>query len=119
VKFKLCMDEDSLHRDVFEALTRAGFDCLTVTAAGRSGLPDDEQLGYSTEASRVILTRNARDFVRLHDEWSTAGRSHAGIIVLTSRPISVGEIQRAVTAIAELYDADRIRGQLVFLRNHL
>ena len=93
------MDEDSLHGDVIKALSHAGFDCLTAVV-------------------RVIFTRNARDFIRLHDEWSEEGRIHGGVIVLTSQPMSVGEIQRAIVTISEMYDAGQIRGHLMFLRNH-
>ena len=116
---RLFMDEDSLHAAGLEALRRAGFDCLTATEAGREGLPDEQQLEFASAAGRIVFTRNTRDFVRLHDEWTAGGRLHAGIITLTSQRTSVGEILHALSNASTSFSSEEMGGRLVFLRNHL
>jgi predicted nuclease of predicted toxin-antitoxin system len=58
-----------------------GFDVLTTEEAGQDTASDEEQLVFATKESRAILTFNLRDFAPLHEQWQTAGRAHAGIIV--------------------------------------
>jgi predicted nuclease of predicted toxin-antitoxin system len=58
-----------------------GFDVLTTEQAGKDTAPDEEQLAFATAQKRAILTFNIRDFAPLHEQWQTAGRPHAGIIV--------------------------------------
>ncbi len=111
------MDEDSLHGSVLSALRRAGFDCTTVIEADRRSGADLGQLEYATAVDRVVFTRNVGDFSALHRDWSAIGKVHAGIIVLTAQQMPVGDIERAMLRIDSAFDADRIRGQLVHLRN--
>ncbi|MGE0601281.1 MAG: DUF5615 family PIN-like protein [Dehalococcoidia bacterium] len=119
MRFRLLMDEDSLHESVLNALRRRGFDCTTVIEADRRGAADPGQLEYATAVGRAFFTRNAGDFSALHREWSAAGKEHAGIIVLTEQRMPVGAIERAMLRIASVFDADSIRGQLVHLRNYV
>jgi predicted nuclease of predicted toxin-antitoxin system len=58
-----------------------GFDVLTTEEAGQDTASDEEQLVFATKESRAILTFTLRDFAPLHEQWQTAGRAHAGIIV--------------------------------------
>ncbi|HXG11293.1 MAG TPA: DUF5615 family PIN-like protein [Gemmataceae bacterium] len=58
-----------------------GYDVMTTEEAGKDTASDEEQLTFATAAGRSILTFNIRDFAPLHEQWQTAGRSHAGIIV--------------------------------------
>src|SRR3954453_12996093 len=58
-----------------------GYDVLTTEKAGLDTATDEQQLAFATDAGRAILTFNIRDFAPLHEQWSAAGRSHAGIIV--------------------------------------
>ncbi|MGE3072985.1 MAG: DUF5615 family PIN-like protein [Dehalococcoidia bacterium] len=119
MRFRLLMDEDSLHESVLNALRRRGFDCTTVVDADRRSGADHGQLEYATAMGRVMFTRNTGDFSALHREWSAAGKEHAEIIVLTEQRMPVGTIERAMLRIASVFDADDIRGQLVHLRNYV
>ena len=49
------------------------------------GQDDDAVLAYSTGVERAVVTDNARDFVALHEQWLTEGRSHAGLVIAPSR----------------------------------
>ena len=113
----LFMDEDSLHKDILDALRRAGFDCLTVTEAGREMLSDEEQLDFCSRVERTILTRNTKDFSVLDTRWSQEDRVHGGIIVITGILVDPGTILRAMQRIAASFERDTIRGQFIHLRN--
>lgn len=49
------------------------------------GQDDQSVLAHSTRALRVLVTDNARDFVPLHASWLGQGRSHAGLLIASSR----------------------------------
>ena len=112
------MDEDSLHKHVLVALRRAGFDCLTVTEAAREELSDLEELDFSTQCGRTILTRNTGDFSALDREWARTGRVHGGIIAVTGNLVNPGTILRAMQRIDASFDNDTIRGQFIHVRNY-
>src|SRR5256885_13739551 len=58
-----------------------GFDVLTTQEAHRDTANDEDQLQFATAGNRTILTFNIRDFAPLHEQWTAANRSHAGIIL--------------------------------------
>jgi hypothetical protein len=55
------------------------------------------------------------DFARLHDEWLSHSRHHAGRIVSSQRPI--GDLLRRVAALASALDAQEMQDRLEFLNN--
>lgn len=73
--------DENFPRQVVEILRTLGHDVLTAQEAGNANLriPDDDVLAFATSANRAVLTRNRRDFMRLHRLQS----NHAGIIVCT------------------------------------
>ena len=77
---------------------------------------DEQQLRWSADEGRAILTFNIRDFAPLHEQWSKAGRQHAGIIVsqqLGSRQYGVllGRMHGLLNAVS----ADDMRNNFVHL----
>ena len=74
---KLLLDEDSQGRVFVRLMRDAGHDVQTVTEAGLSGSPDPEVLDYARKQGRVLLTRNGRDFLALHQ----GDPSHLGILI--------------------------------------
>ena len=50
-------------------LTVRGIDCLTTPAAGNLSRPDEEQLAFATQDSRIIVTHNRTDFENLAVAW--------------------------------------------------
>jgi uncharacterized protein with PIN domain len=78
------------------ALRAMGHDVLTVQDAGNAGraVPDDEVLSFAVAEGRVLLTLNRRDFIRL-----ARSRAHAGIIVCTQDPDTLGQAARIDAAV--------------------
>ena len=97
-------------------LRAAGYDVLTSQQAGMAAAADEEQLAFATREDRAILTFNIRDFAPLHHEWSTAARTHGGIIVsqqLGSR--QYGLLLRRMLRLLNEVSADEIKGALLHL----
>jgi predicted nuclease of predicted toxin-antitoxin system len=99
-----------------EDLRASGYDVRTTQEAGMDTATDEEQLLYATGELRAILTFNIRDFAPLHEEWTTAGRTHGGIIV--SRQLGSREYGLLLSRMVRLLDqltAEEMRGNLVHL----
>jgi hypothetical protein len=81
---RVYLDEDV---DVLLAplLIAHGFDCLTTLAARNLRRPDEEQLTFALQESRVIVIHNRTDFENLARAWWTQQRDHAGIILAVRR----------------------------------
>jgi hypothetical protein len=78
---QIYIDEDGVRRALISALRSRGITVLTALEAGLAGTPDEQQLAYATDHECVLYSHNASDFRRLHTEWVTAGRKHAGLIL--------------------------------------
>jgi predicted nuclease of predicted toxin-antitoxin system len=78
---RLYLDE-SVSVALAAMLRQHGVDCLTAREAGNLGVDDESQLLFATQQSRVILTHDTRDFLRLTSMWAATGRSHTGIILV-------------------------------------
>jgi Domain of unknown function (DUF5615) len=73
-------DED-VYAAVAVQLRAAGHDAVSTPEAGRFGESDQSQLLWAAQAQRALFTFNVADFARLHHQWMTQGRHHAGVIV--------------------------------------
>lgn len=99
---RILLDEQLSPRRVGEALARRGHDVRCVASdRALSGLTDEEVLVRAATDDRVLVTRNARDFVPVARDWAEAGRRHAGLLVIWSRETDefgslVDEIARAL-----------------------
>ncbi|NES20312.1 MAG: hypothetical protein F6K41_15615 [Symploca sp. SIO3E6] len=93
---------------VVRALRSLGEDVLTAQEAKKANLriPDDEVLAFATSKERAVLTRNRRDFIRLH----LAQPNHAGIVVCTEEQDVEGLAKRIHQAISI---EENIRGKLI------
>ncbi len=82
---------------VVEALRGFGHDVLTVLEAGKAeqAVSDEEVLAFATSRERAVLTLNRKHFIRLHREHP----DHAGVIVCTFDPDSVGQAERIHAAV--------------------
>lgn len=93
---------------VVEFLRAFGHDVLTAKDAGNANqkIPDENVLAYAITVERVILTRNRRDFIRLHREIP----GHAGIIVCTE----YSDFQSQAILIHEaVSEKENLKGQLI------
>jgi hypothetical protein len=106
------LDED-VHSAVAAGLRRRGFDVLTTLEAGRSGTSDGEQLSFATGERRVLVTFNRGDFARLHAEYASSGRIHAGIVV--SRQAAAGPVVRSLANLLGTRDLAEFIGTLFWL----
>lgn len=106
------MDED-VYRATTVALRKAGIDAVSTPEAGRLGQPDESQLLWACDESRVIVTFNVAHFVQLHADWLARTRHRAGIVVSSQR--SLGDIIRRRLQLAATLDADSMFDRLEFL----
>jgi predicted nuclease of predicted toxin-antitoxin system len=67
---------------IVEFLRNFGHDVLTALDAGNANLkiPDESVLAFAKASGRAVLTRNRRDFIRLHN----LEPEHTGILVCRS-----------------------------------
>lgn len=79
-------------KNVPEAIASAvrlrGYDVTTVRDAERKAVSDLDQLRYASLQKRVLFTFNVADFVKLHDEFTAAGRHHSGILLSKQLPVA-------------------------------
>ncbi|GET36608.1 DUF5615 family PIN-like protein [Microseira wollei] len=93
---------------VVEFIRSFGHDVLTAREAGKANLriPDEEVLAFAVSNERAVLTRNRRDFMRLH----ILQPDHAGIIVCTEDP----DFERLATRINEaIAGEETLAGKLI------
>lgn len=65
-------------------------------------LDDPQVLELAAEQSRILVTRNARDFAPLLREWAEADRHHAGCILIWALDHhQFGTIIRGVTRLLD------------------
>lgn len=107
-------DED-IYGSVAPRLREFGFEAVSTPEADRLGKADEAQLEWATQEGRVLLTFNVADFARLHDEWLSHSRHHAGIIVSSQRPI--GDMLRRIFALSSSLGTEEMRDRLEFLSN--
>jgi predicted nuclease of predicted toxin-antitoxin system len=80
---RLLLDANLSPRGIAAKLHEAGHDVLALAEdATFEGLPDPQVLELAASEQRVLITRNSRDFAPLARQWTEAGRSHAGIILI-------------------------------------
>lgn len=114
---RLYFDEDSQDGDVVQAVRFRGLDVLTAHEAGMDHHDDEDHLDFATAKGRVLYTFNARDFNRIHIEYITQNKTHAGIIIGQQQRYSVGEQMRRLTRIVNARTAEQMINQLEFLSN--
>jgi len=85
--------------------------------AGLTEKSDDEQLAFAAERGCALYTFNVSDFYRLHREWISAGRQHAGMILAPQQRFSVGEQLRRILRLRATVSSESMRNQVEFLAN--
>ena len=88
---KLYLDED-VWLGLAAVLRERGLDVVHAYEVEQGGMSDPDQLSYSVQQGRAILTHNARDFVPLVVEYFFSERSHNGVIL--SPQLEKGELVR-------------------------
>jgi predicted nuclease of predicted toxin-antitoxin system len=97
-------------------LRKRGFDIVHAYEVERGGMSDADQLAYSAQEGRAILTHNAKDFVPLAIEYFFNGRFHAGVIL--SPQIEKGELARRMLNLLHSLSAQEIAGTVRHLADY-
>jgi predicted nuclease of predicted toxin-antitoxin system len=81
---------------------------LTAKNAGNANqkIPDENVLTYAIAVERTVLTRNRRDFIKLHRD----NPEHAGIIICTEWSDFEGQARRIHEAIST---EENLKGKLI------
>ena len=87
--------------------------------AGMADASDEEQLEFATVQHRVLFSYNASDFQRIHTEYLTAGKSHAGIILAPQQRFTIGDQIRLLLRLINAKSAEEMHDRLEFLSNWL
>jgi len=112
---RLYMDEDAMRRPLVVALRSRGADVLTAGEAGMAGRPDEDQLDFAATHGRAVYSYNVGDFCRLHGEWLSGERLHAGIVLARQQQFSIGEQMRRLLRLMAVVPAEDMRNRLEFL----
>jgi hypothetical protein len=109
----LYLDEDTSNRALIKALRARGIDVLTAKEANLIQAPDERHLEYAASLSCTVFTFNARDFARLHTDYLSTNRHHAGIIISAQLP--VGIILRRLLKLLHTRSVSEMRDWLEYL----
>ena len=110
--------------EIARQLRRRGIDVVAATELPRRyrGVPDDLVFERANEDGRAIVTDNVTDYSRLVADAAGRGESHPGVVFALrpafdrARPRIVGEMVRALAALARSADVEPLRGGALFLR---
>jgi hypothetical protein len=99
---------DEMFSDAIGQQVRArGHDCMAVVAdPALVSLPDDQILAYASGGGRALVTANIKDFMPLDGQYRAAGRSHAGLILVSTATFPqdrnfVGAVAGALVALLD------------------
>jgi Domain of unknown function (DUF5615) len=104
---RLLLDE-MFPRDMADQLNAKGHDVRAVVADPEfMGLADADVLIGATEAGRALVTANIKDFMPLDARYRASGRSHAGLVMVSSKtfPQSRGHVIAVASALDALLAA--------------
>lgn len=102
--------DEHVPRAVAHGLRHRGLDVLTVQEAGRSGLPDADQLAFATAQGRVVMTHDA-DYLQL----AAVGIEHAGITFCYSTKYEPGALLQALLIVHGAMSAEEMRNHVEYL----
>jgi predicted nuclease of predicted toxin-antitoxin system len=112
---RLYFDADSMERAIVSGLRARGIDAISAQEVAMADRSDDEQLEFSRAQERVLFSFNVSDFQRLHTEYLTQEKPHAGIILAVQQRYSVGERIRRLQALIATRTAEEMQNRLEFL----
>ena len=96
------MLDEMLSGAIAAQLRARGHDVVTVVEnTALIGLSDDEILAEATTAERALVTCNIRDFVPLDQRYKASGRTHGGLVLMSSKAFpqdSIGGATRSCSS---------------------
>ena len=117
---RLYLDDNLTDRRVVAQLHRAGHTVVLPAAIGHAGASDAHHFAQAIRHTAVLLTRNYKDFIALHDLIRTAGGHHPGLlwVYLENDPTRDMTPRSMAVAIARLAAATVPLGDHVYVLNH-
>ncbi|MGE0130286.1 MAG: DUF5615 family PIN-like protein [Blastocatellales bacterium] len=117
MKVSLYLNEDAQDTDMIHPLRLHGVDVIKAWAVGMRRREDEEHLLFATAQGRVLFGFNSGDYQRLHTEFLTQGRSHAGIILSKQQHYSVGEQMRRLLKLIAMKSVEEMIDRIEFLND--
>jgi len=96
-----------------EALRTRGVGILTTQEARNIGLHDVGQLAFAAQNKRSLFSYDKRHFARIHYEWMSMRRQHAGIIL--SDQLTIGLILRRLMKLHFSLSTEEMINRLEYL----
>ncbi|SBW22600.1 DUF5615 family PIN-like protein [Protofrankia symbiont of Coriaria ruscifolia] len=120
MSYPLLLDE-MLGERIAAQLVGRGHDVVSVVAdSALVSLPDDQVLAEAARQGRALVTLNVKDFLPLDAQYRASGRSHAGIVLISTKafPQDRGFVGAVVGALDKLLRESGAVGpdQVIFLR---
>ena len=107
--------DEHIQISLAEALRSRGIDILTTQEAHNTGLEDTQQLAFATDNNRVLLSYNRRHFAKIHYQWVSIHRPHAGIVLSDQMPI--GTVLRRLMRLYFNLGSEEMANRLEYLSN--
>ena len=102
MKISLYLDEDAQDNDLIDALRLRGVDVIGAWGVGMRQREDEDHLLQATMQGRSLYGFNIKDYYRLHTQFLTQGREHAGIILARQQHYSVGEPPKSPVCVRKI-----------------
>jgi hypothetical protein len=115
MRIRLYIDEDAMDQDLVRALRIRALDVVTALDSGMIESTDQDQLDHATTHGRVLYSFNVGDFYRLHTQYLSEGKSHAGIILAPQQRYSVGDQIRGLLKLIGAKSMEEMQNQLEFI----
>jgi hypothetical protein len=113
VTLRFYLDDNVERRVLARDLLKAGVDVVRATDVGNHAALDAAHLAFAANEGRVLLTSD-KDFHRIHWEWMSAGRTHAGVVMIAPE-MSIGERIRGIAALSSSFEPEALCNELLFL----
>lgn len=98
---KLYLDDDIAKRALVARLKKQGHHVVVPADVGTSGAADPRHLIHAVQSGSVLLSKNYKDFLHLHDLVQATNGGHAGLLLVRldndpSRDMKDRDIVRAI-----------------------
>ena len=104
-----------MSHSLVEALRARGVDVVTVLEVGMVERSDQEHLDYASSQGRTLYSFNISDLYRLHTEYVSGAKAHAGMILARQQHYSVGEQMRRLLKLLGSKSAEDMQNHVEFL----
>ncbi len=112
IKIKLYTDEN-IHAKLSSVLRQHGFDVISALESNKLGLSDMEQIEYSIQNKRAILTHNFADFSILYQKLLSKEINHYGIILTNKFQLRL--LLKATLILLKSKSQKKLKNQIVWI----